>query len=62
MRRSKREIERAVGELSEDAIADDVDLTARQAKAIREYTLPGGSLNDLDDELEAALLEVADDA
>lgn len=63
-RRSKRELESAVDKLTDDAgdIAEDVDLTGTQAKAIREYTLHCDHPSELDDDLEAALLEVVDDA
>lgn len=63
-RPSKRELERAVDELTDAAgdVEDDVELTDTQAKAIREYTLHCEYPSQLDDELEAALLEVVDDA
>ena len=63
-RKSPREIERAVEDLAETVGTDetDVELTDTQAKAIREYQLRCEHPSDLDDELEAALLEVVDDA
>lgn len=60
-RKSERELERAVEDLAERVESGDldVDLTEAQAAAVREYDLRCDSLDDLDAEHEAALLEVA---
>lgn len=60
-RKSHREIERAVDELtdSDGSVDEDFSLTDTQAKAIREYTLHCEYPSELDDDLEAALLEVS---
>lgn len=60
-RKSRREIESAVEEIAATSPTSetDVDLTDRQARAIREYDLHCDRPGELDDELEAALYEVA---
>ncbi|MDS0284736.1 hypothetical protein [Haloarcula onubensis] len=60
-RKSRRELERAVDDLSASKPASDteVELTDTQARAVREYDLYCDRPGELDDDLEAALYEVA---
>lgn len=60
-RKSQREIRRAVDELtdSDGSVDEDVSLTDTQARAVREYTVHCEHPSELDDDLQAALLEVS---
>lgn len=60
-RPSRRELESAVEDISANRSASDVEveLTDTQARAVREYDLHCDHPSELDDELEAALYEVA---